>query len=70
MFQYELWTDDAARTLALYYGSVFSATTFQAGRVTRLLDENGDLVLEYDTLGGLATHPQKVLEDCEALFGP
>lgn len=70
MFQYDLWTDDSNRTLALAYGSVTTSSAFAAGRVTRLIDENGDTLLEYNTLGGLATHPQKVLEDCQALFGP
>ena len=68
-FQYDLWTDDAMRTLAIAYGSVSSPSAFAAGRVTRLIDENGDTILEYNTLGGLATHPQKVLEDAQALWG-
>jgi peroxiredoxin len=39
-------------------------------RITKILDANGDLVLEYVTDVGPGTHPQKVLEDCRLLFGP
>ncbi len=69
MFQYDLWTDDDARTLAIYYGSVSSASATSPNRVTRLLDESGDVVLEYNVVGGLPTHAEDVLADCLALFG-
>lgn len=69
-FQYELWSDDPMRTLAVYYGSVSSPSAPAAGRVTRLIDANGDLLLEYNNVNlGIGTHPQKVLDDCEILFG-
>jgi hypothetical protein len=58
------------RTLAVYYESVSSPGAFAAGRVTRVLDANGDLVLEYNSIGGVSTHPMDVLEDCQVLFGP
>ena len=75
-FQYELWTDDDGvlpldKTLALHYGSISSDTgaSQDAGRVTRLLDANGDLLLEYGSVN-VSVHPQNVLDDCTALFGP
>ena len=67
-FAFELWTDDE-RSLALHYGAASSESAAFAQRITVLLDENGDLLLVYDVGGGIATHPGKVLEDCEALFG-
>ena len=66
-FQFELWSD-TNRELGLYYGAATSATQGWAARVTRILDAEGTLVLEYDTVN-VATHPQQVLEDCQALFG-
>jgi peroxiredoxin len=66
-FQYELWTD-TDRDLALYYGAAASASATYPSRVTRILDADGTLVLEY-TVANPATHPQQVLEDCQALFG-
>jgi len=67
-FAYELWSD-VDRELALYYGAATSETQTYASRVTRLLDAEGDLVLEY-AVTNPAGHPQQVLEDCEILFGP
>lgn len=70
-FQYDLWTDDASRTLAVTYGSVSSPTAGAAGRVTRLLGADGALLLEYNSVNlGIGVHPQEVLEDCQTLFGP
>ena len=67
-YQYELWSD-TNKTLALYYGSISSATTSQAGRVTRLIGGDGDLLLEYGSVN-VSVHPMDVLADCRALFGP
>ncbi len=69
MFQYDLWSD-SARVLALYYGAASSPTQFAADRDTRILDADGNLVLQYDAVAGVGTHPQEVLEDCTVLFGP
>jgi len=66
-FTYELWTDDD-KTLALYYGAISKESTSAAGRVTRILDAEGVLVLEYNDVD-FGTSPQEVLEDCEILFG-
>lgn len=66
-FAFELWTDDD-KTLALTYGAASSSTQSAATRVTMLLDDTGTLILEYLTPSP-ASHPQDVLEDCQALFG-
>lgn len=66
-FAFELWTD-TDRTLALTYGAAESADQPFALRVTKVLDANGVLVLEYPKVS-VGTHPQKVLDDCVALFG-
>ena len=68
-FQYDVWTDSDARTLALHYGAVDSSAALFPARVTMLLDRNGDLLLEYVDDVRVGTHPQQVLEDCQALFG-
>jgi peroxiredoxin len=66
-FTFELWTDDD-RTLALYYGAIDSPSASYANRVTRILDAEGVLLVEYDDVS-FGTNPQEVLEDCEQLFG-
>ncbi len=66
-FAYELWSD-LDRELALHYGAASSASQSMASRVTRILDEEGTLVLEYTVLN-VSAHPQQVLEDCQQLFG-
>jgi peroxiredoxin Q/BCP len=66
-FQFDLWSDDG-RELALYYGAASSAGQAFASRITVLLDEDGNLLLEYPFVS-VGTHPQEVLEDCQLLFG-
>jgi len=68
-FQYEVWTD-GDRTLAMHYGAAENSTAAFPGRVTVLLDAQGELLLEYASGTGDADHPAEVLEDCEAIFGP
>lgn len=65
-FQFELWSD-TGRELALYYGAATSPAQGAASRVTKILDANGTLVLEY-TVSAVGTHPAEVLEDCRVLF--
>ena len=65
-FQFELWSDPD-RTLALHYGAASSPVQWFADRVTKVIDCDGTLVLEYPTVA-VAAHPQEVLEDCQALF--
>lgn len=66
-FEYEVWTDDD-KTLALTYGAVSSADATFPSRVTRVLDAEGTLVLEYQ-VSLIGTHPAEVLADCQVLFG-
>ena len=68
-FQYDVWTDTDARTLAVHYGAAGSASALFPERVTMLLDRNGDLLLKYTDDIRVGTHPDQVLEDCQALFG-
>jgi len=65
-FSFELWTD-SDKTLALYYGAVESASATLPSRVTRVLDAEGVLVLEYQ-VSDIGIHPQDVLDDCRILF--
>lgn len=67
-FDFELWSD-LDRTLALHYGAATSATQGAAARVTKVLDADGNVVLEYSGIS-VATHPTDVLHDCQLLFGP
>ena len=69
-FQYEVWTD-SDKTLAIHYDDSFNSSQAFPNRVTVLLSETGDLLLEYPAsmTGDIGTHPSKVLEDCEKLFG-
>lgn len=68
-FQYELWSD-VDRELASYFTAIDSPEQATCNRVTKLLDCDGTLQLEY--VGGIVVgaHPAQVLEDCAALFGP
>jgi peroxiredoxin len=66
-FTFELWTD-SDRTLALYYGAASSEDQLYAERLTKILDAEGTLVLEY-SVTSIPSHPANVLEDCIALFG-
>ena len=67
-FQFELWTDDD-KTLGVTYGALTSTSDGSVKRVTMLLDEKGELLLEYTDHIDVGTHPDDVLSDCEILFG-
>jgi peroxiredoxin len=67
-FQFELWTDED-KTLGTTYGALSSTSDSSVKRVTMLLDEKGELLLEYTAAIDVGTHPALVLEDCEILFG-
>ena len=67
-YQYEVW-NDLNKTLALHYGAADNPLAFAPSRVTKLLDANGDLLLEYTDVFSVGTHPQEVLDDCTAIFG-
>ena len=65
-FQFELWTDDD-RSLAVYYGAADSTDAWFPNRITRILDANGNMILEYNTVD-VSTSPYDVLNDCGILF--
>ena len=69
-YQYEIWTDDAERTLAVTYGAAEDAGAWLPERVSVILDADGNLLLEYMDNVSTGTHPTNVLADCEILFGP
>jgi peroxiredoxin len=66
-FQYEVWQDEA-RDLAVYYGAAANRRAAFPDRVTRVLDAEGNLVLEYNDVN-VGTSPADVLEDVTLLFG-
>lgn len=67
-FPYEVWTD-ADKTLALTYGAIDDPSAARPSRITVVLDAEGELVLEYRSVGVMA-HPQEVLDDVGVRFGP
>ena len=66
-YLFELWTDDD-KTLALAYGAVSSASSSFPGRLTVVIDSDGEQLLEY-AVSDLGTHPAQVLADMTALYG-
>ena len=66
-FQYEVWSD-SNKDLAVYYGAAANHNAFVPNRVTRLLDGEGNLLLEYNSVD-INSSPAKVLEDCQLIFG-
>ena len=67
-FEYELW-QDTDHALAVHYGAASSTSSLVPGRVTVVLDGEGNQILNYDVGFGFGTHPAEVLEDCEAIWG-
>lgn len=67
-FNFEVWDDDD-KTLALYYGAVKNKSAAFPDRITKLLDADGNLILEYVDAINVGTHPQDVLDDCVKIFG-
>jgi thioredoxin-dependent peroxiredoxin len=66
-FPYELWSD-TNKELAKYYGA--NGGLFGAKRVTRILDNDGTLLVEYNNVDAtLQAHVSNVLEDCTVIFG-
>ena len=65
--QFELWSDDAQHTLATTYGAG-NADSVTAARVTKLINESGDLILEYVSAIDVGTHPALVLQDCRTIW--
>lgn len=69
-FPYEVWTD-TDKTLARTFGAIDDPSAERPSRITVVLDAEGRVALEYRDIGlGLPGHPQDVLDDVRALFGP
>lgn len=66
-FQFELWSDDDAHTLAVTYGAATANSLF-ANRVTVILDAEGTWKVVYNPANALSG-PQDTLDDCTLLFG-
>lgn len=66
-YEYEIWTDND-KVLGITYGALTDESDSSVKRLTRLLDENGDLVLEYNDID-VGASPSEILSDCQALFG-
>ena len=66
-FQFELWSD-TNKELAIFYGAVESASQGYPSRVTKILDDEGNMLVTYVD-ANFATNPFNVLEDCQYLFG-
>ena len=65
-YQYEVW-QDLNKTLAIYYGAAADEGAVFPDRITVILDENGNVLLEY-IMPDVQSHPGKVLADCHQLF--
>ncbi|MEZ4322741.1 MAG: peroxiredoxin [Myxococcota bacterium] len=68
-FPYEIWRDDD-RQLALYYGAIEERGAQYPKRRTRVLNQEGKVVLEYNDKIIVGAHPDEVLADVELLFAP
>lgn len=55
--------------MALYYGAVKNKSAPFPDRITKVLDADGNLILEYVDAINVGTHPQDVLDDCTKIFG-
>ena len=53
----------------MYYGAVESRSSMFPSRITKLLDAEGRLILEYVDDVSVSGHPMEVLEDCQKIFG-
>jgi hypothetical protein len=66
---YELW-EDTDKTLAMHFGAISSTSDWAPSRKTVVLDGEGNHILSYDVgFLSMSTHPEDVLEDCEAIWG-
>lgn len=65
-FPYELWSDDAQRTLARALGAAEDPAATYAQRVTVLLDADAQVVRRWD-VSDIGAHPADVLAAAKAL---
>ena len=52
----------------MYYGAASSESQTFADRLTKIIDSDGTLILEY-RVSGVGTHPQEVLDDLLVIYG-
>jgi peroxiredoxin Q/BCP len=67
-YQFEVWKD-LKNTLAIHYGAAKRQMALYPDRISRLLDAQGNVLLEYNDVK-VGTHPKQVLEDCQKVFSP
>lgn len=67
-FPYEIWRDDT-KQLALYYGVIDDPSATYPKRRTRVLDEEGRVLIEYNDKVVVGAHPEEVLADVKLLLG-
>lgn len=67
-FPFEVW-EDLDQALALYYGAIDRRGEAAPDRITKILDSEGTLILEYVEGVSAGTNPEEVLGDCQQLFG-
>ena len=66
LYEFEIWTDQDG-TLGTYYGAADSpGDTY--GRVTKVTDSDGVLVLEYVSDVDFGIHPSQVLSDLQQIL--
>jgi hypothetical protein len=54
----------------MHFGAISSTSDWVPNRKTVVLDGDGNHILSYDVgFLSMATHPEDVLEDCEAIWG-
>ena len=66
-FQYEIWRDED-RALAEYYGASNGPDNPYPKRRTKVLDAEGNLILEYNDKIIVGAHPSEVLQDVRVLL--
>ena len=67
-YEFELWSDDD-KTLAITYGAAANDSAYYADRITVVLNEEGNLILEYLENISVGTHPAEVLDDLQKVYG-
>ena len=70
-YEFEIWKDDNETLMDYYSAEAFAG---YPARVTKLLDAEGKLILEYVDINAFSTDaaaapPAEVLADCEKIFG-
>lgn len=70
-FKFPLWSD-LGRELGMYYGAATTPKQGAADRITVILNDKGEQIVEYGSFvvnSTLGAHPKNVLKDCQAILG-